>query len=73
MRTWFARQASQWKTRRPLAAALALALALSVGSYEFLKPAAANAAAVAPAPAAPALDENSVSALTADPDAWESH
>src|SRR5260370_36235437 len=65
MRTWFARHASQWKTRRPLAAELALALALSVGSYEFLKPAAANAAAVAPAPAAPALDENSVSALTA--------
>jgi serine protease Do len=65
MRTWTARQASQWKTRRPLAAALALAVALSVGSYEFFKPAAANAAAIAPAPAAPALDENSVSALTA--------
>jgi serine protease Do len=65
MRTWMARQAKQWKTRRPLAAALALAVALSVGSYEFLKPAAANAAAVAPALAAPGLDESSVSALTA--------
>jgi serine protease Do len=65
MRTWIARQANQSKIRRPLAAALALAVALSVGSYEFLKPAAANAAAVVPAPAAPALDENSVSALTA--------
>ena len=55
--------AKQWKIRRPFAAALALATVLTVGSYEFLKPAAAKAASAAP-PAA-ALDESSVSALTA--------
>src|SRR5215472_13556146 len=55
--------ATQWKIRRPFAAALALATVLTVGSYEFLKPAAAKAASAAP-PAA-ALDESSVSALTA--------
>lgn len=55
--------ATQWKTRRPFAAALVLAAALSVGGYEFLKPAAAKAASAAPAAAA--LDESSVSALTA--------
>ncbi len=47
---------------------LALAFAVSLGGYEFLKPAAASAASIAspaPAMAAPALDENSVSAITA--------
>src|SRR6478735_8907267 len=47
---------------------LALAFAVSLGGYEFLKPAAANAASVAspaPAAAAPALDDNRVSAITA--------
>src|SRR6202140_1862590 len=56
----------QWKPflkRRTLAAVLMLALTASYGSYEFLKPAAASAASVAPAAAA--LDDNSVSALTA--------
>jgi serine protease Do len=48
---------------RTLAAVLALVLTASFGSYEFLKPAPANAASVAPAAAA--LDDNSVSALTA--------
>src|ERR1700757_3760962 len=49
--------------RRALAAVLMLALAAGYGSYEFLKPASANAASMAPAAAA--LDDNSVSALTA--------
>ncbi|HEY2498578.1 MAG TPA: Do family serine endopeptidase [Candidatus Angelobacter sp.] len=49
--------------RRTLAAVLMLALAASFGSYEFLKPASASAASMAPAAAA--LDDNSVSALTA--------
>jgi serine protease Do len=48
---------------KALAAALMLALVASFGSYEFLKPAAASAAT--PAPAAPALDDSSISALTA--------
>ena len=49
--------------RRTLAAVLMLALAGSFGGYEFLKPAPASAASIAPAAAA--LDDNSVSALTA--------
>lgn len=48
---------------KALAAALMLAMVASFGGYEFLKPAAASAAT--PAPAAPALDDNSISALTA--------
>ena len=59
-------QIQQWKSYlkgRTLAAALMLALAASFGSYEFLKPAPAIAASAAPAAAA--LDDNSVSALTA--------
>jgi serine protease Do len=53
----------QWKSLRTRigAAVLALALIGSVGGYELVKPAAANAAAAAPA--APALDDQSVSAL----------
>src|SRR5471030_1456369 len=50
---------------RKTIAILALAFAVSIGGYEFLKPAAASAASVTVAPAAPALDDNSVSALTA--------
>jgi serine protease Do len=46
-----------------LAATLMLALTASFGSYELMKPAAASAASVAPAAAA--LDDNSVSAITA--------
>jgi serine protease Do len=42
-------------------AAVALVLALGLGSYEIIKPAAASAATAAPS--APALDDNSVSAL----------
>jgi serine protease Do len=59
-------QFQQWKTLlkgKTLAAALMLALTACFGSYEFLKPAPASAASVAPAAAA--LDDNSVSALTA--------
>ena len=59
-------QIQQWKKYlkgRTLAAALMLALTASFGGYEFLKPAPASAASVAPAAAA--LDDNSVSALTA--------
>jgi serine protease Do len=48
---------------RIITSALALALTIGVGSYEMFKPAAASASA--PAPAAAALDDNSVSALTA--------
>jgi len=58
----------QWKPylkRRTWAAVLTVALAASFGSYEMFKPAAASAASVAPAAAAPALDDNSVSALSA--------
>src|SRR5947209_2669409 len=56
----------QWKhnlKRRMAAAALALALAASFGTYEFFKPAMASAAS--PAPAAAALDDSSVSAISA--------
>ncbi len=48
---------------KALAAALMLIMTASFGSYELLKPAAASAAIAAPAAAA--LDENSVSAITA--------
>jgi serine protease Do len=56
----------QWKALlkgRTLAAVLLLALTAGFGGYEFLKPAPANAASVAPAAAA--LDDNSVSAISA--------
>ena len=56
----------QWKTLlkgKTLAAVLMLALTAGFGGYEFLKPAPANAASVAPAAAA--LDDNSVSAISA--------
>src|SRR5512135_406576 len=59
-------QMQQWKRYlkgKTLAAVLMLALAASFGSFEFLKPSPASAASVAPAAAA--LDDNSVSALTA--------
>ena len=56
----------QWKTflkGKTLAAVFMLALTVSFGGYEFLKPAPASAASVAPAAAA--LDDNSISAITA--------
>src|SRR5678816_4398828 len=56
----------QWKTflkGKTLAAVFMLALAASFGGYEFLKPAPASAATAAPAAAA--LDDNSVSAISA--------
>jgi len=59
-------QIQQWKQSlkgRTLAAVLMLGLATSFGGYEFFKPAPASAASIAPAAAA--LDDNSVSALTA--------
>ena len=59
-------QIQQWKTLlkgKTLAAVLMLALTAGFGGYEFLKPAPANAASVAPAAAA--LDDNSVSAISA--------
>jgi serine protease Do len=59
-------QIQPWKRYlkgKTLAAVLMLALAASFGGYEFLKPAPASAASVAPAAAA--LDDNSVSAISA--------
>jgi serine protease Do len=59
-------QFQQWKALlkgKTLAAAFMLALTACFGSYQFLKPAPASAASVAPAAAA--LDDNSISALTA--------
>src|SRR5690349_15869545 len=56
----------QWKTfvkGKTLAAVLMLALTASFRGYEFLKPAPASAASAAPAAAA--LDDNSVSAISA--------
>src|SRR5947209_2806837 len=56
----------QWKSLlkgKTLAAVLMLALTASFGGYEFLKPAPASAASVASAAAA--LDDNSVSAISA--------
>src|SRR5436305_12695385 len=56
----------QWKALlkgKTLAAVLMLALTASFGGYEFLKPAPASAASVAPAAAA--LDDNSISAISA--------
>src|SRR5277367_5936019 len=53
-----------WKnklSRSFFAYTMAIALAVSFGAYEFVKPAAAAAAAASPS--APALDDNSVSAL----------
>jgi len=65
MKNWSSTQKMLLMKNRMIAGALALALAAGVGSYEIFKPEAANAATPAPAPAAPALDDNSVSALTA--------
>jgi serine protease Do len=59
-------QIQQWKALlkgKTLAAVFMLALTASFGGYEFLKPAPASAASVAPAAAA--LDDNSISAITA--------
>jgi serine protease Do len=59
-------QIQQWKNSlkgKALATVLVLVFAASFGGYEFLKPAPASAASIAPAGAA--LDDNSVSALTA--------
>src|SRR6476660_853555 len=59
-------QLQQWKTLlrgKTLAAVLMLALTAGFGGYEFLKPAPASAASAAPAAAA--LDDNSVSAISA--------
>ncbi|HKD78114.1 MAG TPA: Do family serine endopeptidase [Candidatus Angelobacter sp.] len=64
----------QWKPflkRRTLTAALALVLAGSFGGYEIFKPAAANAASTVPAAAAAALDDSSVSAISALDQAME--
>src|SRR5579859_6254921 len=66
------RMIERWKQvlkHRTVAAALALALATGLGTYEFTRPAMASAAA--PAAAAPALDDNSVSAITALDQAME--
>lgn len=60
---WLSKQKMMLAKNRIVAGVLAVVLALGVGSYEILKPAAANAAT--PTPAAPALDDNSVNALTA--------
>lgn len=60
---WMSKQKLMLTKNRIIAGALALALTVGVGSYEILKPAAADAAT--PASAAPALDDNSVNALTA--------
>ncbi len=62
----------QWKPflkRKTAAAVLALVFAASFGSYEIIKPAAASAASAAPA--ATALDDNSVSAISALDNAME--
>jgi serine protease Do len=59
-------QIQQWMTLlkgKTLAAVLMLALTASFGGYEFLKPAPASAASISPAAAA--LDDNSVSAISA--------
>ncbi|MGC2697725.1 MAG: Do family serine endopeptidase [Candidatus Angelobacter sp.] len=56
-------QSKSFLKGRALAAMLTLVLTASFGSYEILKPAAASAASIAPAAAA--LDDNSVTALTA--------
>jgi serine protease Do len=62
MKMWM-KQGKWLISNRIIAGALALALTIGVGSYEIFKPEAASASA--PAPAAAALDDNSVSALTA--------
>src|SRR5690349_22843727 len=61
MKTWMNQQWKSLRTTRIWAAVLAVALIGSVGGYELVKPTAANASAAAPA--APALDDQSVSAL----------
>ncbi|HKW75439.1 MAG TPA: DegQ family serine endoprotease [Terriglobales bacterium] len=61
MKTWMNQQWKSLWTTRIWAAVLALALIGSVGGYELLKPTDANAASAAPA--APALDDQSVTAL----------
>jgi len=63
MNKWISKHGTLLMKNRIIGGALALALMIGVGSYEVFKPAAASAAT--PAPAAPALDDNSVSALTA--------
>ena len=64
----------QWKhnlKRKSAAAVLTLALVAGFGTYEIFKPADANAASPIPAAAAPALDDNSVSAISALDQAME--
>jgi serine protease Do len=63
MKMWLSNKGRTLIRNRFLAGALALALAVGVGGYEIFKP--ADASAATPAPAAAALDDNSVSALTA--------
>jgi len=63
MKMWLHKKKMVLIKNRMIAGALALVLTVGVGSYEILKPAAASAAT--PTPAAPALDDNSVSSLTA--------
>jgi serine protease Do len=64
----------EWKRsfkRRTATAALALAVVAGFGTYELTRPAMANAAAPTPAAAAPALDDSSVSAISALDQAME--
>lgn len=63
MKMWLGKEGRTFIKNRFLAGALALVLAVGVGGYEIFKP--ADASAATPAPAAAALDDNSVSALTA--------
>ena len=63
MKKWMSKQGMLLMNNRIIAGVVVLALTVGLGSYELFKPAAASAAS--PAPAAAALDDNSVSALTA--------
>ena len=63
MKMWLSKQKMMLTKNRIVAGMLALILTVGVGSYEILKPSSASAAT--PTPAAPALDDNSVNALTA--------
>ena len=72
MKNWIANQWKKLAARPLIASVIAIAMIASVGAYEFARPTDVHAAATpAPAAAAPALDPDTVNAITAFDKAME--